>query len=269
MTPSRILLTGAAGKLGQLLREALAPDAEILRVSDIAPLGPPAPREEVVVCDLADAAAVYGMCQGVDAIMHFGGIAGETEWPELLHANIIGVANIYEGARRAGVDRVIFASSNHATGLYPTDERLSHLTPPRPDSLYGLTKAFGEDVAAHYAYKHGIRSFCLRIGSCAPKPRNRRALSTWLSYPDLLRLINVGLGADYIFEIVYGVSNNTRSWWDISAARRLGYEPQDNAEAYAAEVERIEPDDELARDYQGGSHAAARFKGWKESFSRT
>ncbi len=269
MTSSRILLTGAAGKLGQVLREALAPHAETLRISDIAPLGPPGSQEEVVVCDLADAATVYRMCQGVDTIIHFGGISGEREWPELLHANIVGVANIYEGARRAGVYRMIFASSNHATGLYPTDARLSHLTPPRPDSLYGLTKAFGEDVAAHYAYKHGIRDLCLRIGSCAPKPRNRRALSTWLSYADLVRLINVGLTADYIFEIAYGVSNNTRSWWDISAARRLGYERRDNAEAYAAHVEQIEPDDVFARDCQGGSLAAARFTGWKEWLSRT
>ena len=264
MTIPRILLTGAAGQLGTVLREALAPHCESLRITDIAPLGSPRPREEAVVCDLADAEAVHDMCRGVDAIIHLGGIPGETEWPRLLQSNIAGTINIYEGARQACVDRVIFASSNHAIGLYPTDRTLSHLTPPRPDSRYGLTKAFGEDLAALYAYKHGIRSLCLRIGSCFPRPDNRRALSTWLSYADFVRLIHVGLTADYVFEIAYGVSNNTRAWWDNSAARRLGYDPQDNAEAYAAEVEHVVHDDEIARTRQGGSHAAAEFTGRKD-----
>lgn len=264
MTRSRILLTGAAGRLGRILREALALECETLRVSDIAPLGAARSGEEVVQCDLADAPAVIDLCQGVDAIVHFGGIATENTWPNLLQANVVGVINIYEAARLAGVDRVIYASSNHTTGMYPVDRKLSHLSPPRPDSRYGATKAFGESIAALYAYKHGIRSICLRIGSCSAKPENRRSLSTWLSYGDLVRLMRVGLEADYGFEIVYGVSDNTRSWWDNSAARQLGYEPQDNAEIYAAALENTPFENELAGSFQGGNSVGTEFTGRKE-----
>jgi uronate dehydrogenase len=200
----------------------------------------------------------------MDAVIHLGGIANEAGWPDLLQANIAGVINIYEGARRAGVERVIFASSNHATGMYPIHRTLSHETSPRPDSRYGLTKAFGEDVAALYAYKHGIRSLCLRIGSCQPKPDNRRALSTWQSYADFVRLVQVGLSADYVHEIVYGVSRNARSWWDNSAAYRLGYDPQDDAEVYAAEIESVPLATELANAYQGGNFVPEEFSSRKE-----
>jgi uronate dehydrogenase len=268
MTSSRILLTGAAGQLGRVLREALVSECDMLRLSDIRPLGAPGSKEEIVTCDLADADAVHAMCEGIDAIVHFGGIATEADWAGLLQANILGLINIYEGARRAGVDRVIFASSNHTIGLYPNERKLSHLTTPRPDSRYGLTKAFGEDIGALYAYKHGIRSLSLRIGSCCPKPENRRALSTWLSYNDLIRLVRAGLTADYIYEIAYGVSNNSRSWWDNSAAARLGYEPQDNAEDYAAQVEHVLLDHELAQAHQGGSYVSTEFSGKKDWLSQ-
>lgn len=264
MTSKRILLTGAAGRLGGILRQSFAGQFELLRLSDVIPMGSAGESEQIVTCDLADADAVRELCEGVDTIIHLGGIPYETEWPEMLRSNIAGTINVYEGARRAGVDRVIFASSNHATGMHPNDKTLSHESAPRPDSRYGLTKAFGEDVAALYAYKHGIRSLSLRIGSCLPKPDNKRALSTWLSHADFVRLVQVGLTADYVHEIVYGVSNNTRSWWDNSAAYRLGYEPQDNAEVYAAEVGTIELNTELARQYQGGNFVADEFSGRKE-----
>jgi uronate dehydrogenase len=261
MTAKRILLTGAGGLLGGLLRRAFAGQFQLLRLSDIVPLGEAGEGEEIATCDLADAAAVEALCAGVDAIIHLGGIAREAGWPELLRSNIVGTLNLYEGARRARVDRVIFASSNHVTGMHPNDRTLSGESAPRPDSRYGLTKAFGEDMAALYAYKHGIRSFCLRIGSCLPKPDSRRTLSTWLSQGDFVRLIQVGLTADYVHEIVYGVSKNTRSWWDNSAAYRLGYAPQDDAEIYAAEVGNVEVTEDLARNYQGGNFVAKEFSG--------
>jgi uronate dehydrogenase len=264
MTQKRILLTGAAGRLGGVLRHAFAGQFQLLRLSDIVSLEAAGEGEEIVTCDLADAAAVQTLCEGVEAIIHLGGIPYETGWPELLQSNILGTINLYEGARSAGVDRVIFASSNHATGMHPNGKTLSGESPPRPDSRYGLTKAFGEDVAALYAYKHGIRSFCMRIGSCLPKPDNKRALSTWLSHADFVRLVQVGLTADYVHEIVYGVSDNTRSWWDNSAAYRLGYTPQDDAEVHAAEVGDIDLEAELARSYQGGNFVPQEFSGRKE-----
>jgi uronate dehydrogenase len=257
----RILITGAAGALGQVLRKGVRGQAEVLRLSDRVPITPAGDCEEVACCDLADAGAVAAACEGVDAILHFGAQPDEGDWPVVLDANIRGAINLWEGARQAKVERIIFASSNHAIGLHRRSERLDHRTPPRCDSRYGLSKAFGEELAQLYAYKHGIRAMCLRIGTCVPEPINARALSTWLSYGDLVRLVGVGLTADYVFEIVYGVSANTRSWWDNSNAHRLGYRPQDNAESHAARLEGLRFDDPVAEAMQGGVFAADEFTG--------
>jgi uronate dehydrogenase len=261
MQYSNVLLTGAVGRIGTVLREALAPKCALLRVTDIRPVAAQRANEEAVQCDLADAEGVVSLCKGVDAIIHMGGRPGEAPWPQLLEANIASTMNLLEAARINKVDRILYASSNHVTGMYPIGRELSHLTPARPDSLYGLTKAFGEDATAYYAFKYGVRGMCLRIGSFTPRPENRRALSTWCSPADLVRLVEVGLSADYIHEIVYGVSNNTRSWWDNSAAERLGYAPQDNAEDYLAQVENIIAKDPVERDFQGGDRVLFEFAG--------
>ncbi len=261
MAPSRILLTGAAGALGRDLRQRLAGRQTLLRVSDTLEMAPAGTGEEVVICDLADAAAVETLCQGMDAILHFGGQSIEAPWPRVLQSNITGLINLYEGARKAGVERVIFASSNHAIGFYPRSQRLDHTAPAKPDSRYGVSKAFGEDLAYYYAMKHGIRSLCLRIGSCLPKPVDARQLASWLSLDDFDRLVSVGLNADYVYEIAYGVSANTRSWWDNANVVRLGYAPQDNAEDYAAEIAHLTLDDPLAEDRQGGVFVPADFSG--------
>jgi uronate dehydrogenase len=255
----RILITGAAGRLGSAMRRQLNGQFQLLRLSDIVPMEPAGPSEEVVPCDLADSRSVEDLCRGVDAIIHFGGCPRERDWPGILQPNIIGAINLWEGARKGGVDRVLFASSNHAIGLYRRTQRIDHATPHRPDSRYGLSKAFGEDLAALYAYKHRVRGFCMRIGTCFPEPMNARALATWLSYADLERLVKVGLTADYTYEIVYGVSRNTRSWWDNSNAYRLGYDPQDNAETFAEKLSGVADQHPLAEDFQGGSFVPLEF----------
>jgi uronate dehydrogenase len=255
----RILITGAAGRLGSAMRRQFRGHFSLLRLSDIAPIEAAEAGEEVVPCDLGDAAAVEALCRDIDAIVHFGGCPRETNWPGILQSNIVGAINLWEGARKGGVDRVIFASSNHTVGLYRRSQRIDHESLPRPDSRYGLSKAFGEDLAALYAYKHGVRGFCMRIGSCVTMPNNVRALATWLSHADLERLVRVGLTADYTFEIVYGVSRNTRCWWDNSNAYRLGYDPQDNAEAFAAQVSDIKGTDPLEEEFQGGAFVPPEF----------
>jgi uronate dehydrogenase len=156
---------------------------------------------------------------------------------------------------------VLFATSNHAIGFYPRTQRIDHTAPPRPDSRYGLSKAFGEDLAHFYALKHGIRGFCMRIGSCCPEPVNARMLATWQSFNDFAGLVTVGLEADYRYEIVYGVSRNTRSWWDNSNATRLGYEPKDNAETYAAKLDGVVFDHPLDDALQGGQYVSPDFTG--------
>jgi uronate dehydrogenase len=260
-TIRRLLITGAAGALGGVLRRHFAGRYPALRLSDLKPIGEQAAGEELVQCDLADAAAVDRLLEGVDAVVHLGGQALEADWPTVLRTNIVGCINLWEAARKAGTGRILFASSNHAIGFYPRSQRIDDKAHPKPDSRYGLSKAFGEDLGLLYANKHGIACFAMRIGSCYPEPKDERMLSTWLSYPDFCRLVETGLEADYVYAIVYGVSANDRSWWDNANAHRLGYEPTDNAEAFAAKVQGTRSGSPLDERYQGGPFISPDFSG--------
>ena len=256
----RLLLTGAAGALGTVLRDHLPALADVLRVSDLAPLGAARDREEVAPCDLGDAAGMLDLTRDVDAVVHMGGVSGESRFADLHHANILGMYHLFEGCRKNGVARVVWASSNHAIGFYPRTRTIDATVPQRPDTNYGLTKAFGEDLAQYYNDKYGIEAVSLRIGSCFPKPVDRRMLATWLSYPDLVHLVERSLVAPAVgHTVVFGVSANQESFWDNRAASALGFRPGDNAEDYRAEIEAstppVSPDDPLVR-YQGGQFAA-------------
>lgn len=259
MTINRLLITGAAGSLGKVAREYYQGKYPHLRISDRSDMGQAQDGEEVVKCDLSDRAAVEKLLDGVDAVIHFGGQSVEGDWDTVINANLIGCINIWEGARKAGTDRIIFPSSNHAVGMHPRTKKIDHTCECRPDTRYGLSKTFGEDMGRLYAYKHGIRSLNLRIGSCFPKPFDARSLSSWLSFRDLCQLLDIGLNADYMFEIFYGVSNNPESWWDNSNAESFGYKPQDTAEDYRSEVEHLHFDDPVAEQLQGGTFSATEF----------
>jgi uronate dehydrogenase len=257
----RLLVTGAAGMLGTALRRHLAGRYPALRLSDRAPMGEAGAGEELVPCELADAAAVERLFEGVDACVHLGGQPHEAPWPVIMEANIQGVVNVWEGARKAGARRIVFASSNHAIGFHPRTRKLDHTAPARPDTRYGLSKAFGEDVGLYYANKHGIGCMCMRIGSARERPVDERMLSTWQSLGDFCRLVEAGLEADYVYEIVYGVSDNPRSWWDNSNAYRLGYRPEDSAEKWAAELVGKRTDDPVNELFQGGMFCGPEFTG--------
>lgn len=229
----RILITGAAGRLGSHLRQTLKPIARSMRLTDLAPVDPAGADEEVLQADLADEAAVFAMLEGVDAVVHLGGLVREEPFADILHANIVGGHNIWEGARRAGVKRIVFASSCHAVGMYRRDQRIDSEVPHRPDGFYGLSKAFAEDLARLYYDRYGIEAACLRIGSCTPEPTGERMLASWLSRSDLTRLVTACLSAPYLgFAVLYGMSANQQTWWDNSKADYLGYRPQDSAEAF-------------------------------------
>ncbi|MBD8573735.1 NAD(P)-dependent oxidoreductase [Pseudomonas syringae] len=258
---NRLLLTGAAGGLGKVLRERLKSSAAILRLSDISPMEPAAgPHEEVVQCDLADKAAVHDLVAGVNAIVHFGGVSTEHSFEDILGPNISGVFHIYEAARKHGVKRVIFASSNHVIGFYKQDERIDAQSARRPDSYYGLSKCYGEDMASFYFDRYGIETVSIRIGSSFPEPQNRRMLSTWLSYDDLTQLIERGLFTpDVGHTVVYGASANRDVWWDNRHAAHLGYQPKDCSEVFrpAVEAQPMPAADDPAMVYQGGAFVAA------------
>jgi len=253
----RLLLTGAAGVIGRQLRPRMRPWCRALRVSDIAGLGEAAPGEELQPARLEDAAAVQALLQGVEAVVHLGGISVEAAWQPILEANIVGVYHLYEAARLHGVKRVVFASSNHVTGFYRQDETIDALAPPRPDTLYGVSKAFGENLSRMYFDRHGIQTVCLRIGSVTPRPENRRMLATWLSIGDLERLVWASLTTPVAgHSTVFGCSDNPVRWWDNRHAAHIGFRPQDSSAPFRAEVEAAEPawldaDDPVVR-YQGG-----------------
>lgn len=235
----RLLLTGAAGGLGQVLRTSLKPFAKVLRVSDIVPLGEAAQGEEVVRCDLADKTAVDALVQGCDAIVHMGGVSVERPFEEILEANIKGIFHIYEGARRHNARRVIFASSNHAIGFYRQSQRLDASMPTRPDGYYGLSKVYGEQMASFYHDRYGIETVCIRIGSSRAEPADRRMMHTWLSFRDLTELIRCGLFTpDVGHTIVFGASDNQGVWWDNRLAAKLGFVARDSSEQFRAMIEK-------------------------------
>ena len=229
----RLLLTGAAGGLGKALRERLKSNCNTLRLSDRLDFGPARAGEEIMLADLADADAVHATMAGVDAVVHMGGISLEGPFAPILQANIVGVYNLYEAARKHGTKRVVFASSNHVTGFYKQSETITADRPARPDGFYGVSKAFGEDISRMYFDRYGIETACVRIGSSLPEPRDRRMLATWLSYEDLYRLITACLTTPVLgHTIIFGVSNNSVTWWDNTQARHIGYVAQDSADKF-------------------------------------
>jgi uronate dehydrogenase len=260
-----VLITGAAGGIGTRLRQLLKGVYRELRLSDVKPPRDLAADESFVAADLADMTAVERAVVGVDGIVHLGGFSVEGPWETILQANIIGCYNLFEAARRHGVGRVVFASSNHVVGFYPRQRRIGVDDPVRPDSRYGASKAFGEALAALYAYKHGLRVTCLRIGNVSDVPADRRRLSIWIAPQDLVQLIRIGLEhPDIRHEIFYGASDNARGWWDNSAAFRLGYRPQFRAEDHSAAALAADaklPADPLGAWYQGGPYCSDEFDG--------
>jgi uronate dehydrogenase len=259
---TKVAFTGANGNVGRVLRPALLKHGVNLRsAGGSKPLTPLLPGEDICHGDLRDPNVVDRVLDGVDVLIHMAGTSVERPLPEIIENNLRALHEVYEGARRHGVKRVVFASSNHAFGMYPVTEKLTLGNEFRPDGLYGLSKVWGEGMARMYWDKHGIEGISLRIGSALEKPTEFRHLSTWLGHDDLLHLIMRSITApDIGYLAVWGVSNNTRSYWSNEGAERLGYKPVQNAEDYAAEIlGRENPLDPIARQYQGGSFTTMDF----------
>jgi uronate dehydrogenase len=236
--PRTVLLTGAAGGLGTLMRSLLPEYGYTLRLFDVRPIED---APDAITADLADTGALREAVRGVDAVLHLAGISLEAPFEKILKSNIEGTYHLYEAARLEGVPRIVFASSNHAVGFTPAPRGGGPLipvdTPRRPDTFYGLSKSFGEDLAQLYWDKHGLETVSVRIGSCFPEPTSVRMLSVWMSPADGARLFHAALTAENVgHTVVYGSSANTRLWWDLSSARALGYEPQDDSEPYAGKL---------------------------------
>ncbi|MCQ1855396.1 NAD-dependent epimerase/dehydratase family protein [Neorhizobium galegae] len=257
----RLLLTGAAGGVGRAIRPMLKEIAEHVVLSDIGEIADAGANETFIRCDLADAAGVARLVEGVDGIIHLGGISLEKTFDLIVQGNIVGLYNIYEAAHHNGLPRIVFASSNHVVGYYRCDERLDNTVVPKPDSLYGASKVFGEAIASLYFEKFGQETLSVRIGLCFDKPANTRMLATWLSYRDFFSLCRRAFAAPRIAHtIVYGASANDEQWWDNRNAAFLGWKPEDTSAKWRVEVEtaagRQDPTDP-AVIYQGGAFASA------------
>jgi uronate dehydrogenase len=264
----RVLVTGAAGSIGRVLRPAIAPRYR-LRASDIVAVGALEQDEDEVLADLRVQAEVDAAMADVDVVVHLGGIANEHTWEMINAVNIGGTHAVLEAARTAGARRVILASSVHAVGFHPRSYRIGTDVMPRPDSFYGVSKVAGEGLGSLYAEKWGLEVACLRIASFQEQPRDRRHLSTWLSHGDMVRLVTACIEAPTLsplslsnFCVVNAISANTRRWMDESGWAHLGYVPVDDAERFAAEVEHLHGEEfDITERVQGGFFAAPTYKG--------
>jgi uronate dehydrogenase len=259
VTPAKpVLLTGASGNLGRALAKALAAEGRTLRLTDIAPFPDPMPpRASFTRADLNDGVTMLRLAESCGAILHFGGCSVERPFEEVLGPNIRGLFHIYEAARRERA-RVVFASSNHSIGFHERNQQIGADAQFLPDGFYGLSKAYGELMGRLYWFKHGVESVFVRIGSCFPEPTNARMLATWLSYPDLARMMLRCLAAEQVgCSVIWGASNNARmTWWRDDARGKLGWTPQDSADPFAGQLAGKVSNDPVEERYMGGNFCA-------------
>ena len=254
----RVLITGAAGAIGTALRNGLQNAWANLRLTDARPIQNPGNNEEAIVADVSDRVAVEKLMVGVKAVVHLTGVGGEYTLEDLFRINARGVFDVFEAARLAGVERIVYASSNHAFGCYPITESVHPGLPPRPDSLYGAFKVFGETMLREYFDRHGIRSVAMRIGTYRTEPIDQRSLATWLSPGDVARLVDASLRhPDPGCLIVNGYSANTRIKTHDPNWGFLGYQPLDNAEDHVEmlRAKGVDVDGTWEWPEHGGHHA--------------
>jgi uronate dehydrogenase len=251
-----VTVTGAAGLVGTALRNAWRGVFPALRLVDRGELGEAREGEELLVADLTDLAAAREGVRGADAVVHLAAIPEEDTFDHLLEVNVRGAYNVFEAARREDVRRVVFASTNHVTGFYPRAQRIGPDDPVRPDSLYGVSKVFGEALGRLYADKWGLEVVCLRIGAFGERPESAEELPMWLSPRDGVRLCTRALVApDIGFLVVYGASSVTNGWWENPGADAIGYEPLDEVDP---EIQRELEADEVDPAGPQGARFASR-----------
>ncbi|MFT6302968.1 MAG: uronate dehydrogenase [Granulosicoccus sp.] len=256
----KLVLTGAAGRLGSYLREPLTKLCDVLVSTDLADdIGQCYPGERYEKADLSSLDDMMGVIEGADQVVHFGAYGDEGSFDTILSANIVGAYNVWEAAYQHKVRRVVYASSIHAVGMHDRTDFIGTDVPHRPDTFYGLAKCFSEDLASMYWDKRQVESVCMRILSCA-QVNNARALGSWLSYDDLIHLVEQSINTPTTgFTVVYGVSNNDRAPVDNAKASFLGYRPKDNAEQFAKEVlaaEQLQDLNDATYLYHGGPFAS-------------
>ena len=259
----RILLTGAAGSIGTVLTSGLTDRGhDVVGLDRVVPESPPDAWYTVDCADPDAVAAVFAdlaRSGGVDAVVHLAGIPDEASLPDELDSHVRTTAALLDAMVAHGVPRIVYASSNHAVGRTPRSDLLTVDVRPRPDTFYGVAKVAAEALLSLYADRHGIDAVATRIGSFLPQPETVRNLATWLSHDDAVRMVDACLAVpDPGFAVIYGVSANTRGWWDLTPGRALGYHPEDDAERFADQVAAA-PDDAVEGAHVGGPFVTERF----------
>ncbi|WP_151633091.1 NAD-dependent epimerase/dehydratase family protein [Noviherbaspirillum aerium] len=254
-----ILFTGANGKVARQVRPFLVGMCDEMRLTDIASVDTLLENETFHQANLNDDDSLTRLLAGVDAVVHFAGYPREADWSVLLEANVLAVAKLWDACVASGVKRIVYASSNHAVGFYRRSETIDSRVFPKPDSRYGVTKVFMEALASMHAEKSGLQALGIRIGYCGAEPLDARMLSHWVHPEDLASLVKIGLKSSQLNDVVYGVSANSRSWYDNSRAAALGYMPRHSADRFAAQLEGVRENDDIAETYQGGKFASNGF----------
>jgi uronate dehydrogenase len=263
----RVLVTGAAGAIGSVVCSGLVDRGHAVVGLDLTP-APEGFTGPWFTADCADPDAVDSVFAalersgGPDAVVHLAGNPDEASLPEELDSHVVTTGALLDAMVAHGVNRIVFASSNHAVGRTPRTDLLGVDAPPRPDTFYGVAKVAAEALLRLYVDRYGIDAVAARIGSFLAQPDSRRALSTWLSHDDAVRMVEAALTVpDPGYAVLYGISANSRAWWDLAPGRRLGYRPHDDAERFADRVEATAPtaDDEAEAAHVGGPLATPRF----------
>jgi uronate dehydrogenase len=262
----RTLVTGAAGSIGSVVCSGLTDRGHTVVGLDLTP-EPEGFTGEWFTADCADPDAVEAVfatsakAGGFDAVVHLAGIPTEASLPDELTSHVVTTAALLDAMVRHGVSRIVYAGSNHAVGRTPRVASLTVDVRPRPDTFYGVAKVAAEALLSLYVDRHGLDAVSTRIGSFLIAPEDVRGLSTWLSHDDAVRMFHACLTApDPGFAVLYGVSANTRGWWDLEPGRRLGYEPQDDSELFADQVPTDPEVDRVEGAYVGGPFATERFQ---------
>ena len=256
----RVLLTGAAGSIGRTLLTGLADRGHEVTGVDLlpAPDGYDGPWHTVDCTDVDAVLDVFTAAGKLDAVVHLAGNPTESSLPEALTSHVVSTGVLLDAMVAHDVTRIVYASSNHAVGRTPRTDLIDEHVPPRPDTFYGVGKVAAEALLRLYVDRYGLDAVACRIGTFADRPEDTRALSTWLSPDDCVRMVDAAISAPAPgFAVIYGISANTRAWWDLEPGRRLGYHPVDDAEEFARDVP-ASPDDEADGAFVGGSFAGLR-----------
>jgi uronate dehydrogenase len=255
----KVLVTGAAGSIGRALGRGLPDLGHELRGLDLVADPAPGYEHDWLVGDCLDPDTAAVAVQGVDAVVHLAGNPDEDALPGALESHVHTTARLLEAMVAHGVDRIAYASSNHAVGRTPSGSELTTSVRPRPDTFYGVAKVAGEALLSLYVDRFGLGAVAMRIGSFEHAPQTVRHLSTWLSPADAVRMVDAAIKQPAPgYTVVHGISANSRGWWDLAPGRSIGFNPQDDAEAHAASIQ-ARPEDDVENAFVGGPHVTSAF----------